>query len=169
MIVTMSKAEVIRAIQEEPYLHLGSWAYSKHTECAIADEYKPLNPCGVCAVGAVFRQALDPHRNAVCTLERLTRTKGEESPNFAGGIYQTQEKLFSKAQGVLNQGMPLAALSLVFESEIEGEYDDSDRSYLEIARGQAVKFVQLHYPDSIDIDIEGAAPAKDVEAHQGTP
>jgi hypothetical protein len=126
--------------------------------------------CSVCAVGAVMRSVLDPEQavNAIASASMTSLGVGRADAGLNMAIIQAKE------------GKYMAALSCFFEAhpnhhEIENipyrvakglikknTAERKRRKLVKEVKKDCIKFIKKNFPGYIEIDIDGAKPAKDV-------
>lgn len=135
MKITITKANVIQALAEEP-LSPGYFAHIYGTE--------PVdhNTCKVCAVGAVLRRA-----NVKTINSSGFRATGDNcylSPSsLDAGI----------AEDMARDGSYMAALSCLFEGECERRWIGTGKDAPNDVREICIDFVTRHFPEMLEIDV----------------
>lgn len=129
--------------------------------------------CAVCAVGAVMREILDPKQslnNISWAAEASVQDSNYTVASFGSDFYNLDE-LEETALQILQDGVAMNALSYLFEGldsyykeglKLEHNVPLSGR-YIGIIRKRVIKFIDKNFPKTIQIDIDGAKPAKDVK------
>lgn len=121
--------------------------------------------CTVCAVGAVLRRVLAPeqpayniYRAATAGIDRrgvlpdITRLTFEEAIEYDATLT------------LLDDGHYMAALSGVFEAVLPAR---ATPQQVEELRVPLAKWVEERFPEYVEFDIDGAAPAEGVEVIDG--
>jgi len=170
-VVSMTKAQVIKAIKEETRLATGvfmsfpnSFFDHHYTSEVKLSDVQGNKSCSVCAVGAVMRRALSPE-TLIHTAREVTEAEGYRRGDTAfafSNVADTEEDLFSKAANIVLDGCHMHALSLVFESFVEGDPEGTRKS-IAMKRGRAIRFVRKYFPESISLDIHDAKPARGIK------
>jgi hypothetical protein len=155
-IVSITRSEIVKAIKKEPLktLKAGHWVLGKENSRV------KNKTCSVCAVGAVMRNALLAPNQVARAID-----------DAAWAATQDCEVADADPMDLIAEKSWMAALSCFFEnlsSEIE---EDSDEGYAHVLteketkrlRDETVTFVKKNFPKKIEIDIDGAKPAKDVK------
>ena len=140
ILATMTKAQVIHAIEVETNLMPGMWI-------ELPDEGEPDETnCAVCAVGAVLWGAAVPPEKIYRVADVLTG-HGSISDSF---WLEGEEIEATKAS-------PLAALSRAFESSFDSAYGTrlSTKRAIEKARKAAICFVNKYFPPKIAFKYNG--------------
>ncbi len=166
MKVRISKAEVLKAIAEEPLLSPGRWMTHKDGAKDPATLLSgDTENCKVCAVGAVFRRLLPldtPVGNAVHCLDlNITWHNCMDEDNLG----ENRALVLEKANDILEQGSPWNALSYAFEGLCQA-YDIHAfspmtvriKAALEAVRLELAEFVTAKFPDDIEINVAGYKP-----------
>lgn len=184
-VVQISKKRIIKSIMEEPLVNLepGKWVDDVDVGSTIK-----AKDCPVCAVGAVMRNVLSEREELNAIWDAAEAAVGDtsgvlsiSSPTIYGVYCETlrdgkyfqyvapknKSELFDLAKESVNSS-PMAALSQVFEGLCElamlrTNKSDLSRHQKYRIRKDVVEFVQKNFPRSIQIDINGAEPAKDVK------
>lgn len=168
--VEITKAKIIKSIQNEPVLEPNGWVrfINAKTLAGVAKSIKE-NPkttaCSACAVGGVLRNVLSPKT----TYNRFQMVISACIDDIVGvdcyGSYgpPTRKEIERDALEALNAGFPMNAMSIVFEGFAQRHQDKGDRRAGNLARQPTINFVKKHFPAKIQIDIDGAKPAKDVK------
>ena len=174
-IVKISKEKIIKAIEKEPLktLRAGSWCgdgYSDDMSAAIKDSSKS---CSVCAVGAVMRNVLLDKNQPIYMISDAAAAAVSDADPMAG--FGSLTEIRSRALYQLRENKsPMAALSSYFEgvwqfyaekaleSNPECCYAEPSREDVKLIREKTVAFVKRHFPKHVEVDIDGAKPAKDV-------
>lgn len=184
-IIKLTRRQVIKAVRNEPVLMPEQWVSRQFEEGIYGRSIaETRNACPVCAVGAVMRSALDPnqkvkmiHNAAVASVSNsegraLCVHPGDEIRPFR------KARLLAKAAKQAKDGHHMAALSLVFETlwsdarsrrkgcnkwahPMTWRKSDFNRVSKRI-RAQVIEFVKKHFPATIEVNIDGARPAKDI-------
>lgn len=166
MKIRLTKAAVIDILSSEDpgRLEAGHWVGEDAGE----------NPttCARCAVGALLLGVArefpddDPMGAIWYSVERdRGRNRFMRFAPDASWDPPSEEELYVDAQANLADGAPLHALSLVFEGlwarldpACEGDVSLDERHAI---HNKVIGFVLAHFPDTIEIDIDGAVP-KDI-------
>lgn len=162
-IVKISKAKIIEAIEKEPITRLEPGTWIDNEQGYTVGSSKKEKNCSVCAVGAVMRNAcLNPKQDAY-------RVEAAASA-AVGNINCT-----SNSSLALSHKNYMAALSAEFESGagdlmMPGSASKNHRDWQEVStkekrelKKQVISFVKKNFPKFVEIDINGAKPAKDVK------
>lgn len=165
-IVEISKAKIIKAIESEPLKTLKANSWIDIWRGNAANPRVDNKSCSVCAVGAVMRNALlSKGQRALAIEDAAIAAMGDDSANH------DWERSLEKKNW-------MAALSAFFESadsEIRNAlddvflefqssyYDDMELIIARELRARTASFVKDNFPDKIQVDIDGAKPAKDVK------
>lgn len=155
-IVSISRKKICDAIEKEPTTTLagGQWIDTRSDK----DKVK-TKACSVCAVGAVMRNALlDRNQDAEAVHDAsVAATEGANPISF--NPYD-QAKV----------GYYMSSLSSFFEARYSGRaiYDlkvgtKKHRKEIKALKKDCIDFVKANFPAKIEIDIDGAKPAKDVK------
>lgn len=123
MKTTITKKEIIKALQTEPLIHQ-MWVKK--------DNLPEVGDCGVCAVGAVLRHCRIPND----VLDSYT--------NSIEGTGSAEE-----AQRALERGDYLSALSMTFEQK---SYVEAGTKADAASRRRAIEFVEKNFPAKIALD-----------------
>jgi hypothetical protein len=150
--VTVTKTDVIKAIETETQLMGGTWIMADSPVGADYPEDVPFKHCRVCAVGAVFRPFLQERmRSADVENVIVKNLNGDHAvtPMFGEDIRQV-------AQRLLKEGAALNALSYYFEGQFLIELQKSvaltERDWERI-RSRTIDFVREHFPETIEIQV----------------
>lgn len=155
-VVRISRARIVKAIEAEPVetLRAGSWVYGS----CLQKRFASSTECSVCAVGAVLRRAVLAPRSRAFTITDAANAAVWGAETLAGDFNEE-----------LENDRYMAALSCFFESQwsARGLCWDSVQgtersSRIHTLRADTARFVAENFPRTIDIDIDGARPAKDV-------
>jgi hypothetical protein len=158
MIIKLTKADVVKALEEEKFLEAGSWislASDKIHDRTFMLSQLPTG-CGVCAVGAVMRRVLSPDQPVRALWDAIeTDTEGASvTPDTESSDY------IGEAEHLLAQGHYLAGLSVFFE----GAWRDGEHQYTEAEiRALMTDWVNENFPDAFEVDINGALPLPHIE------
>jgi hypothetical protein len=175
--VRITKQHVLDAIRKEPLLRSGSWVYLRQ----LPDDDEPVRVndprCAVCAVGAVMRNVIDasaPYLRIDDAAKAATDHAGRVTPAWD---YDDDYKPVDPATTTIEQaleeadeGEHMAALSTYFEGQValaetelgRGAYDFTYADW-DVIRARVLAFVGEHFPDTLDVEIDGAPPAPGVE------
>jgi hypothetical protein len=160
--VTVTKAQIIEAIQKETKLNPGTWIHPPYDKELV--EAKPKE-CRVCAVGAVLQDVLlrmNPEIGAVnvAELAGFLTAPADITPTFPtkhqGDIYQEDlADLTKQALKLVEQRLYMNALSVYFEG-VSFLDDWKYGGHLQRAevRRKVVTFVEEHFPDAITIGVD---------------
>lgn len=175
-VIEISRARIIKAIQQEPIRTLRAGNWIEPGDRSTEDSKVTSKDCSVCAVGAVLRNAALAPSNKV---EKLYDAAHAGINDFYSATTYPGE--------ALNAQEYMTALSAFFESESgrwtdteeydvvgEGQYRDATKYartkynkaydlFMEGVRKRTVAWVKANFPKTIQIDIDGAKPAKDVK------
>lgn len=167
-VVEITKQRVIKAIKEEPLLRGGSWfAFSDNAPDDF--DFKLLvgdkKNCTVCAVGAVLRDVLDKQSLAFDIDDAVDGCIDQGLPISDLSSYESIEDTL---KALLIDKHYMNALSVLFETSWDkamekNDYNDLSRHQIYRIKQKLIKFVQKNFPAKIQIDIDGAKPAKDVK------
>lgn len=154
-VVSVSRKKICDAIALEPTttLNAGTWVHGETVETPMRSR-----ECTVCAVGAVMRRALlHPNQSAHAIEDAAQAAVG----NGLCGAYGNPTEEIKK-------GLYMSALSAFFEGEFADRnlYDVEGRTRtaaMNKLKKDCIKFVQKNFPAKVEIDIDGARPAKDVK------
>lgn len=154
-IVSISRKKICEAIEKEPTTTLaaGEWIQFE-SEGKVKSKH-----CSVCAVGAVMRNAL---------LDRNQDAEAVHDASLAATKFGNPISLNPEHQA--EQGHYMSSLSSFFERE----YSERDiwmfdpgtkkhREEMKKVKKDCIAFVKKNFPAKIEIDIDGAKPAKDVK------
>jgi hypothetical protein len=158
-IVSVSRKKICAAIAKEPTTTLvpQHWvAGRKYT-----DQVKSRD-CYVCAVGAVMRNALlHPKQPALSIGDAASAAVSAEGGSCDAGADAVEEA---------ENGSYMSALSAFFETEAEyrginqmGSRTRKRKEAMKKLKKDCIKFVKKNFPSKLEIDIDGARPAKDVK------
>lgn len=181
MIISISRADVIKAIREEPVLASGNWFHYEidgkvdgrgpgttpsffRGDLRKTTQIADVKVCGVCGVGAVMRRVLSADQ-AVQSLFNAVNAATADLPTTP--MYWADYE--SEALRLVEDGAYMAALSVFFEGATNAhgllKYGDKDQPTQEAMAGvrqDTIDFIHENFPSMIDIDINGALPAADV-------
>jgi hypothetical protein len=169
-IVAIKKSDVIKSLKTEPLLKsTGNWVTVSGVDRNDTDDDAPyvsakgrlrdLNKkkgCHVCAVGAVIRSHLAVDQTPL-SLQRACEAAVKYG---AGSEYDDLNEALAGAEKKLH--VPMTALSHLFESLSQGFFYEDKLSPDEV-RSECISFVKKHFPDVIEVDIDGAKPARGVK------
>jgi hypothetical protein len=142
--------------------------------------------CCVCAVGAVMRSVIDASANiesihyaAMAAIESGDRVEPDfdETYNEVGDTEDLEELRRAETETIADQahheivcGEYMSALSVYFEGQATLRADalgkdrhDLTNDDFEVVRAQVAAFVAEHFPETMEIEIDGAPPAPGVE------
>ena len=114
----------------------------------------------VCACGAVMRELLSTEQTLYSIFAASKAAVHDDctAVDLEGNRYDTEKEIEIAALGELKDGEePMAVLSFLFESRISQFKLNED---VEVKRQRCIDFVTKHFPDTMQIDIDGAK-AKD--------
>jgi len=183
MKVIITKQQVAEALAKEPLFRLrpGEWM----TPISSNPE-----TCPRCAVGCVLATVLseDSDRsfaNIVCEVAKTATAGTYSTPDFFDEEDEgpKEEQLVGMALALLNDGWPVAALSVFFEGSCElrqeefvkaGKFEPKPYTnphnfrnitddMVQAARADTIEFVMSHFPDTITVDINGFEPMADIK------
>lgn len=186
-VIEVSKKKILKALKTEP-LYPGSWIKFPGNNDLKKIKINSKN-CTVCVVGAVLRNVLNENESvdqltAVARKATFTSTFADVAPTYAT-LYQDNEDdrkrknrqiklsttLKNRAIQLIKENHPVTALSYYFEGlflvherigdSFDGQRFDSQR--IAIVRKSLISFVENHFPNKIQMDINGALPAEDVK------
>ncbi len=149
----LTKAQVLKAIREEPLLVPGSWSIAvpgsgpRGARIVGDDQY-----CQVCAVGAVLRKVLDPAQSLSTIGVTATRNVGTA---YSAVPKYTVEAIYASGQEVLameNEG-PWSALSHVFESLGVIHRNDIGEMALPQIREDLLVFAERYFPEDLTLRV----------------
>lgn len=136
MEIRVTRGFIIRAIRDamkKKVLAQGSWV---RVGSYIDASKMTLKECSVCAVGAVFKAALNGEVNGEMVGDHINDALRGHT---FGLVYN--EHLDATTKQLIEGGYYLNALSVVFESTNSGE--------------KSIEFVKKHFPPTVEIDIDG--------------
>lgn len=172
MKIRLTKAQIIRALENEPITRLRAgygWFSSRlaNFRPRTVGTFGQTDDCYECAVGAVMRQVISPRLG----LSRLNDAIG--AATRGAGVTPdeafTTNEVLDQARAELDAGRAMGALSIAFEGlwslDVEDVTDerDEDDARADRVRAEVVAFVKGHFPPSVVVDIDGAKPAQDVK------
>lgn len=157
-VISITRARIIRAIKEEPMLQAGSWAFSLEYGIPVADKKN----CSVCAVGAVMRDCISKGQNWLEISNAASRSTNPVNS-------RTNDPQDDSPVGLAKDGWYMQALSDFFEAKWTDVakkentyYRDLNKRQIRKIRNATIRFVEKNFPYKIQVDINGAEPAKDV-------
>lgn len=163
-IVLVTKKRIINALRKER-LKPGHWLASKEMISASESDNDALNEtlgkqttikdCMVCAVGAVFRSVCA--KNSIIS-EVEKHIKNQDISAFFEHSVFGEENALRCAKNFVEDEQYMSALSSYFEWLDENTQHKPYRIKMKL-----VKFVEENFPKSIELDINGIQPAKDVK------
>lgn len=167
--IRLTKQQIIDAITEEPLLYANNWFRYKTEREGVFVVDRPQTPsinsvvvCSACAVGAVLRRVLHGDQPA-----GMVHRAAEEAMGRAQVAPGRGENYFSMAMELISLRSYMAALSMFFEGrwrEDSGRYiEDIEEEDIENVRTSTVRFVEANFPDTIDVNINGALPAEGIQ------
>lgn len=154
-VVSVSRKKICDAIAKEPTTRLedGNW-YDADSDSGLTD-------CSVCAVGAVMRNACLDRRQPAHAIADAAWAATASSRHVAAHSIETPESLVADR-------FYMNALSVFFEKgyndlEIWGLQGRSRMLAVKALKAECIDFIKKNFPPKIEIDIDGALPAKDVK------
>lgn len=154
--VSISRKKICEAIAKEPTTTLqgGSWAASDG-KARYHSSVRTRN-CKVCAVGAVMRNA--------CLAPTQVWGNIQAAADASTGNGDPRGDALHEAK----KGRYMAALSSFFEGEFEDRRIIFLRGRERMAavkqlKTDCIRFVEKNFPSKLEIDIDGAKPAKDIK------
>lgn len=166
--IRLTKQQIIDAIVEEPLLYANNWFRYKTERDGPIDIDRPphtinsVTVCSACAVGAVLRRVLHGDQPA-----GMVHRAAEEAMGRAQVAPGRGDNYFPMAMELISLRSYMAALSMFFEGrwrEDSGRYiEDIEEEDIENVRTSTVRFVEANFPDTIDVNINGALPAEGIQ------
>lgn len=161
MKIKITKALMIQAIKEEPFLGAGNWL---NTDPFVPTLERAAS-CRVCAVGSVLRRVLHPNQRPM-----MLHNAARASLLFHKSLPDTFAYFREEAMDLVNQAAWTSALSVFFEGITHAVFEGGDQFRLlmndedgQVIRNECRLFVEENFPDEMVIDIDGALPAPGVE------
>jgi hypothetical protein len=156
--VIITKADVLKALEEEPVLKAGAWMRvrmggSEYPDGSIQRGSVPLESvelCAVCAVGSVMRRALGPEAMIDEFYNSVSRVKQAMPEDYYN---------FEREAAEMVGRCPMSALSIFFEGISRRERnnalyllsrDASAESEDARVRKATAAFVMSNFPDEFD-------------------
>lgn len=172
-IISITKKRIMKAIKNEPASNLrnGDWVHSAPDFLRYQDDrsIKEVD-CPVCAVGAVMRSVLDKNQ-AILFVGRAaaaSMTGGQSAPDIDMKTEPVSPEGFKwTAFEMASQGFYMASISYLFEALCEMyKYENCCQRIppLQMAniKRSVIAHIDRNFPYKIQIDIDGATPARDV-------
>lgn len=184
-VVSVTKNRIIKAIMNEPVRNLrpGMWFMLDGRE-SLAESKN----CVVCAIGACFRSILDPNQdvsNFQRAIDASLRTGNWKKAGVEPGqlLYRSdftwdwgctddRKEIMKNAKELADCERYISSISYLFESLCQSyvnrnshipSTDEIPNSQMSNIRRSVAAFVRKNFPNRIQIDIDGAKPAKDVK------
>lgn len=178
MRVEITKDFIVKALDAErvELLRPGMWFGIPSSDGKRPELPKEL--CIRCAVGSVVNRMLAPTTESYWIFQLSGRVTSGDLVAPGYHEHRSYEDLEEFVSGELGGGQvqPMSALSYFFEAAcmIEGsrrriEVDDLDEysqekvnEMISEARARTIEFVRDHFPEKMEVDINGHEPAQDV-------